>query len=322
MTIEEKKEKLADFCLSRESCFGINCCPLVDNVDCGYDNIMGDVLVDKREAFDIPDEDVDKAFELAFPDENESPKPVNEVVFKDGHTEPIIHYSRCGGKTIEFTTATGKYRYLEDSEGINHEFQKETNSCFYIEDHTIDYLTWNAEELTGMAKLKDCTTKDSPVTTIKDSGARREFETGAVRDIQEGKGRCDLMPLDVVAWVEGNDETLELINQFQNNGEPLRLVRALDNFLIDQSTWTSHHEMLLETAKQFEDGAKKYGEYNWQKGIPTHCYIDSAVRHYLKHLRGDTDEPHDRAFCWNILCCIWTCIHKPELNDYAKKENT
>ena len=30
---------------------------------------------------------------------------------------------------------------------------------------------------------------------LKDSGARREFGTGAVRDIQEGKGRCDLLPL-------------------------------------------------------------------------------------------------------------------------------
>lgn len=29
---------------------------------------------------------------------------------------------------------------------------------------------------------------------IKDSGNRREFSTGAVRDIQEGKGRMDLLP--------------------------------------------------------------------------------------------------------------------------------
>lgn len=79
-------------------------------------------------------------------------------------------------------------------------------------------------------------------------------------------------------------------------------------------------DMLLEAAKHFEAGAAKYGEWNWQKGIPTHCYIDSAVRHYLKFLRGDNDEPHDRAFVWNILCCIWTCKHKPELNDYPRKE--
>ena len=86
--------------------------------------------------------------------------------------------------------------------------------------------------------------------------------------------------------------------------------------------------MLLEVSIHFEEGAKKYGENNWQKGIPVHCYIDSAVRHYLKYLRGDKDEPHDRAFCWNLMCAIWTCKHKPELNDYSindvvvKKENS
>ena len=36
------------------------------------------------------------------------------------------------------------------------------------------------------------------MAVIKDSGERRSFETGAVRDIQEGKGRCDLMPLEVM----------------------------------------------------------------------------------------------------------------------------
>ena len=76
--------------------------------------------------------------------------------------------------------------------------------------------------------------------------------------------------------------------------------------------------MLLEVAIHFEEGAKKYGENNWQKGIPVQRYIDSAVRHYLKLLRGDDDEPHNRAFCWNIMCAIWTCKHKPELNDYAE----
>ena len=34
---------------------------------------------------------------------------------------------------------------------------------------------------------------------LQDSGNRREFDSGAVRDICEGKGRCDLLPLDIVA---------------------------------------------------------------------------------------------------------------------------
>lgn len=159
---------------------------------------------------------------------------------------------------------------------------------------------------------------------ILDSGARREFGTGAVRDIQEGKGRCDLLPLDVVSSIYIDNEAIgtifDSIEEFKSDGCVGHLFNALDIF-------TKYHVgcdeyMLLEVSIHFEEGAKKYGENNWQKGIPVHCYIDSAVRHYLKFLRGDKDEPHDRAFCWNIMCAIWTCKHKPELNDYAKRDTS
>lgn len=153
---------------------------------------------------------------------------------------------------------------------------------------------------------------------IKDSGARREFETGAVRDIQEGKGRCDLLPLDIIAEYLG-DDVLCIIDQYRSSGDYRTLFGALSAFRTHLKT--DSFTMFLEVSKHFEAGAKKYGEHNWQKGIPTHCYVDSGVRHYLKYLRGDTDEPHDRAFVWNMLCCIWTCKHKPELNDYLKENN-
>ena len=67
--------------------------------------------------------------------------------------------------------------------------------------------------------------------------------------------------------------------------------------------------------RQYEDGAIKYGERNWEKGIDLHSYIDSAVRHFLKYLDGWDDEPHDRAFIWNILGAIWTLNHHLELVD-------
>lgn len=154
---------------------------------------------------------------------------------------------------------------------------------------------------------------------IKDSGERREFDTGAVRDIQEGKGRCDLLPLDVVALCMV-DPITAYIADFQRDGNYYVLIEMLTK-CVSRLHFLDIYTMILEVSKHFEEGAKKYGEYNWQKGIPTHCYIDSAVRHYLKYLRGDDDEPHDRAFCWNIICCIWTCTHKPELNDYRKDQN-
>lgn len=156
---------------------------------------------------------------------------------------------------------------------------------------------------------------------IKDSGDRTEFETGAVRDMHEGKGRCDLIPLDVVSDLFDSNRHYDIftrIHQFQETSDIRYLKIALDYFNTSHA-WNIY-TMLLEVAKHFEEGAKKYGENNWQKGIPVRCYIDSAIRHYLKWLRGDQDEPHDRAFCWNILCAMWTCKNKPELNDYRKED--
>ena len=40
-----------------------------------------------------------------------------------------------------------------------------------------------------------------------------------------------------------------------------------------------------------------------------------GVRHFLKFKRADTDEPHDRAFVWNLLCAAYTYINMPELDD-------
>lgn len=153
---------------------------------------------------------------------------------------------------------------------------------------------------------------------IQDSGQRREFATGAVRDIQEGKGRCDLLPLDVVTHLVF-EAVLDRINDFKKTGHPHALENALVIFA--DEAFGGVPNMLLEVAIHFEEGAAKYGESNWQKGLPASCYVDSAVRHYLKYMRGDTDERHDRAFAWNLMCCIWTCWHKPELNTYGKKED-
>lgn len=158
---------------------------------------------------------------------------------------------------------------------------------------------------------------------ILDSGSRRKFDTGAERDITEDKGRCDLMPLDVVAWMlrdveENADPVLDYIDRFQRSGNFMYLYDALESFRI--SWGIDLPTMLLEVAKHYSEGCKKYGEDNWKKGIPSKSYIDSGTRHYLKWLRGDQDEPHHKAFVWNMMSAIWTCKYKPELNDYGKKD--
>ena len=104
---------------------------------------------------------------------------------------------------------------------------------------------------------------------IKDSGERTEFASGAVRDMHEGKGRCDLLPLTAI----------------------------------------------IELSKHCEEGALKYGEHNIDKGIPQHSLVDSGMRHLIKYMRGDQDENHLRAACWNLMFALNQSIEKPELND-------
>lgn len=153
---------------------------------------------------------------------------------------------------------------------------------------------------------------------IKDSGTRREFESGAVRDIADGKGRCDLLPLGVIGEMM-DDPYLQYIEQYIRTGKQKFLQCVIEDFCI--SHFLDFETALLEVSKHYEEGAKKYAERNWEKGISLHCYIDSGVRHYIKLLRGDTDEHHNRAFVWNLLGALWTQNHKPELIDLPFAQN-
>ena len=104
---------------------------------------------------------------------------------------------------------------------------------------------------------------------IKDSGERTVFDSGAVRDMSWGKGRCDLLPMCV----------------------------------------------LLRLARHYEAGAYKYSERNWEKGIPAHSFVDSALRHIFKYMDGYRDEDHLIAAIWNLCGLAWTEEKRPECMD-------
>lgn len=114
----------------------------------------------------------------------------------------------------------------------------------------------------------------SKQSKILDSGSRTEFTTGAVRDVQENKGRFDLLQVEIFRQL------------FTGRPFPYR------------GFWN--------VALHMEEGCKKYGERNWEKGIPLHCYYNSAWRHLIKHIECWNDEPHARALSWNLLCMLWT----------------
>lgn len=62
--------------------------------------------------------------------------------------------------------------------------------------------------------------------------------------------------------------------------------------------------VMLRDARHLENGSKKYGDRNWEKGQPLSRCFDSAVRHLFKYLEGFRDEDHLAAARWNIAVMI------------------
>lgn len=174
--------------------------------------------------------------------------------------------------------------------------------------------------------------------TILDSGDRREFDTGAYRDIQSGKGRCDLLPLRVASELvirtlnvaDGSATRAKAVAGMLSGLEQYRQTRyygdwydAMEAFAVGawregtEAAPVSAAKALLDVSRQMEQGAQKYGERNWERGIPLHSYADSAIRHALKYLRGDRDEDHRTAALWNLCCGLWTIWERPELDDFS-----
>lgn len=63
---------------------------------------------------------------------------------------------------------------------------------------------------------------------------------------------------------------------------------------------------LHRLAVHYENGARKYGDRNWERGQPVSWYIDSGIRHFFKYLAGKRDEDHLAAVAWNALGAIHT----------------
>jgi hypothetical protein len=64
--------------------------------------------------------------------------------------------------------------------------------------------------------------------------------------------------------------------------------------------------VLERDAKHLENGARKYGDRNWEKGQPLSRYMDSAIRHLNKFMMGHRDEDHLAAARWNIAALMHT----------------
>lgn len=74
-------------------------------------------------------------------------------------------------------------------------------------------------------------------------------------------------------------------------------------------------ESILRLSRWYEWGAKKYGDHNWERGMPISRYLDAAIRHIFKYVAGCNDEDHLSAGVWNLLAIMYHEAIDPSLQD-------
>lgn len=75
------------------------------------------------------------------------------------------------------------------------------------------------------------------------------------------------------------------------------------------------HQALLRVSVHVERSLADHEERDWERGLPMHCMLDSAMRHLFKYMDGRTDEDHLAAAATNLLMAMWTEDHMPEMQD-------
>jgi hypothetical protein len=71
---------------------------------------------------------------------------------------------------------------------------------------------------------------------------------------------------------------------------------------------------LERLAQTYAEGAAKFGEFNWENGMPVTDLLNHAIAHIYKFLRGDRAEDHLAHAAWNLLGAIHSLDMWPELN--------
>jgi hypothetical protein len=72
---------------------------------------------------------------------------------------------------------------------------------------------------------------------------------------------------------------------------------------------------LREVARACAEGAEKYGDWNWERGMPVHDLLNHAIAHIYGFLSGDRSEPHLGHAAWNLLAAIHSHELWPHLNE-------
>ena len=79
--------------------------------------------------------------------------------------------------------------------------------------------------------------------------------------------------------------------------------------------------MLKRLAMRCKLGELKYGDaQGWRFPRPSSTYFDSAFRHLVEYVAGDTSEDHLAAVIWNVMAMMYNEEEAKEFVDLDKRK--
>jgi len=78
---------------------------------------------------------------------------------------------------------------------------------------------------------------------------------------------------------------------------------------------------LRRLAETYAEGAAKYSDRNWEKGMPASSLLNHAIRHVFLYLAGDRREDHLAHAAWGLLAVMHFEEVMPEMIDLPREES-
>jgi len=147
-------------------------------------------------------------------------------------------------------------------------YAEDADGALRIEDQLGELIYRQYEDVTDEEDLDLDDDEDDELPygfVTKDSGVRAAYDSGMVRDTQEGKARWDLMYPKNIPYKD---------------------------------------QMLTRLGELLERGQAKYGTRNWELANSQEeidRFEGSGLRHYMQWMLGETDEDHAAAVLFNVI---------------------
>lgn len=133
----------------------------------------------------------------------------------------------------------------------------------------------------------------------------------------------------IPAWIYAGIARAETISTFEPDQQSQlnKYIPGYTNPREDASRLYIQQEYLtylVPTIGPMVFGAKKYGKYNWKKGLPvSRCYaagMRHVERHYVEGIDFDSELLHIDHLMANIMMAYWTATFIPSLDDRFKRD--